>query len=293
MKIKILTFLSCSLFFFASAQTIKVNEDKFVSIVFDSNIIQGTVGNNDFSFSFNEDGTENIALLKANKKTTKNTNLIVKTINGTLYNINVEYGTEDKNIIKFNESDGININGKITNAITVPTNDNPNNVKNSVRENDYTIGSRVINDAENKPINCTYCDNILKVGKYIKRVNSNNYDIKLDLENVCYFDSKIYISINISNNSNIDYNINYIKSYVRQSKESKSSNQYLEKNPVEIYNTSRVIKGGADKKMIFIYDQFTIDDNKALVFELNEANGERNQTLFIPNYIINKPIKLK
>jgi hypothetical protein len=294
MKIKILIFL---FFGIASAQTLKVNEDKFVSIVFDSNILQGTVGNNDFSFSFNEDGTENVALIKANKKTTRSTNLIIKTVNGTLYNINVEYGFEAKNIVKFNESDGINVKSKSASTTSIPTgdysNNTPTNVVNNIRENDYTIGNRVINDAENKPINCTYCDKILKLGKYIKRVNSNNFDIKLDLENVCYTDSKLYVSINIANNSNIDYNINYIKSYVKQAKESKSSNQYLEKNPIEIYNTSRVIKGGEKRKMIFIYDQFTIDNNKNLVFELNEANGERNQNLFIPNYIINNPIKLK
>jgi hypothetical protein len=164
MKIKILIFL---FFGIASAQTLKVNEDKFVSIVFDSNILQGTVGNNDFSFSFNEDGTENVALIKANKKTTRNTNLIIKTVNGTLYNINVEYGFEAKNIVKFNESDGINVKSKSASTTSIPTgdysNNTPTNVVNNIRENDYTIGNRVINDAENKPINCTYCDKILKL----------------------------------------------------------------------------------------------------------------------------------
>jgi Domain of unknown function (DUF4138) len=292
MKIRILTLL---LFGSLSAQTLKVNEDKFVSIVFDSNIIQGAVGNKDFIFEYNVEGTENVALIKANKKAAKETNLIVKTAKGTLYNINIEYGFEAKNIVKFNESDGINVNNASSSSIAVPTGEtaSDSSTKNSVRENDYTIGDKVINDAEDKPVTCVFCEKLLKVGKYIKRVNSNNFDIKLDLENVCYYEGKIYVSINIINKSNIDYNINYIKSFVKQAKESKSSNQYLEKNPTEIYNSSRVIKGGLSRKMIFIYDQFTIDNNKNLVFELNEANGERNQALFIPNYIINNPLKLK
>ena len=304
MKINILIFFVCLQM---GAQTLKINENKFVSIVFDSNIIQGAVGSKDYTFEYNPDGTENVALIKANKKDARETNLIVKTVNGMLYNINIEYGSEAKNIIKFNQSDGMNLNGS-SSSISVstvgPQNENTKNttnttnttastVKTNIRENDYTIGNTVINDAENSPKECTFCDKLLKVGKYIKRINSSNYGIKLDLENVCYLDSKLYISINIINKSSIDFNLNYIKSYVKQSKETASSNQYLEKNPVEIYNASRKIKSNSERKIIFIYDQFTIDENKSLVFELNEANGERNQMLFIPNYIINNPLHLK
>ncbi|NJM79002.1 MAG: DUF4138 domain-containing protein [Flavobacterium sp.] len=142
-------------------------------------------------------------------------------------------------------------------------------------------------------VDCTICESIIKKGKNIKRINNTNYSIKLDLENVYYYDGKIYITVDIDNKTNIDYNINYIKSYVKLSKESKSSNQYLEKNPVSIFNSNRVIKGREKKKIIFIYDQFTIDNNKILVFELNEANGERNLNLNIPNYTINNPKKFK
>lgn len=295
MKIKVLAFLICLQ---VNSQTLKISDNKFVSVIFDSNILQGAVGNDDFTFEYNTNGTEKVALLKANRKDAKETNLIVKTANGTLYNINIEYGFEAKNIVKLNQSDGMNLNGN-SSSISVPINNSSSenkevsNVKNNIRENDYTIGNTVINDAENSPKDCSVCDRIMEVGKYIKRINTSDYGIKLDLENVCYSDSKIYISINIINKSNIDFNINYIKSYVKQSKESASSNQYLEKNPIEIFNSSRVIKSKMERKIIFIYDQFTIDDNKSLVFELNEANGERNQMLFVPNYIINNPLKLK
>lgn len=284
------------------SQTLKVNENKFVSVVFDSNIVQGAVGSSEYSFEYDQEGKENVALIKAKKKDAKETNLIVKTANGTLYNINIEYGFEAKNIVKFNESDGMNISSSNSSSISVnastdtsikPIENLNTNSKTSIRENDYTIGKTVINDAENKPSECQFCEKLIKVGKYVKRINSSSYNIKLDLENVCYYDSKIYVSVNIINNSNIDFVINYIKTYVKQSKETKSSNQYLEKNPIEIYNPTRIIKGSSERKFIFIYDQFTIDNNKNLVFELNEANGERNQLLTIPNYIINNPIKLK
>lgn len=276
--------------FLITAQTIKVSENKYVSVVLKSNIIQGAVGNEEFIIEYNTDGTEKIALIKALKKNAKETNLIIKTENNILYNVNVVYDTDVLNIVSLKESDGIDLTSP---EMKSPKKEHEDNVKKSIRENDYTIGNKVINDAENNSFECAYCKKILDLGKYVKRINSDNYNIKLDLENISYYDNKIYVSINIINSSNIDYNINYIKSYIKQSKEKKSSNQYLEKNPIGIYNSNRVIKGGEERKMIFIYDQFTIDKNKHLVFELNEANGERNQSLHIPNYIVNNPLKIE
>ncbi|NJM79001.1 MAG: hypothetical protein HC854_04055 [Flavobacterium sp.] len=140
---KIILFLFCVSL---NAQTIKVNENKYVSIIFDSNIIQGAVGNEDFVFEYNPDGSENIALLKATKKNAKETNLIVKTADNTLFNVNIEYGFEVKNIIQFTQSDGVNINNTKKNSKNknIPVADNEENLKASIRENDYTIGNKVI-----------------------------------------------------------------------------------------------------------------------------------------------------
>ena len=109
MRINIIILLLC---FSINAQDIKTNEDKFISMVFNSNIIQGVVGNTDYSFEFDSNGTEKIGLLKATKKNAKSTNLIVKTQNGLLYNINLDYGIAEKNIIVIKESEGINISGE-------------------------------------------------------------------------------------------------------------------------------------------------------------------------------------
>ena len=296
MRISILAFFCCV---FASAQTLKVNENKLVSVVFDSNIIQGAVGNDDYSFNFNPEGTESVALLQATKKGAKPSNLVVKTSNGILYNINIEYSLDSQNIVKIKPSEGISLTNSTTESSESTAKQNTSsfaeghsNIKRNIRENDYTIGNTVINDAVNKQQDCGLCDKIFAIGKNVKRINSTNYNIKLDLENVAYSEGKIYVSINIINNSNIDYNINYIKSYVKQSKEKASSNQYLEKNPIQIFNSNREIPAASNRKFIFVYDQFTIDKNKTFVFELNEANGERNQTLYINNFIINNPLKI-
>lgn len=292
-KIKILLFLFVTIPILA--QEVKVNENKFVTLIFTSNIISGATGNKDFKFTYDENGEKNVGLLKAKAGATES-NVTVQTADNRIYNINLIYSKIIKdNIIKIDKETGILLSGESNVSINPKTEINRNtneNEKTSVRENDYTIGGTVINDSEFKKKECTECDKLLKIGKYVKRVNSQEYDIRLELENVSYANSKIYVCVNIINKSNIDYKINYIKTYIKQSKDNKSSNQYLEKNPIEIFNTQHIIKGKNNRQMIFIYDQFTIDNNKNLVFELNEANGERNLFLYIPNFLINKPVTL-
>ncbi|WP_395076783.1 DUF4138 domain-containing protein [Flavobacterium sp.] len=286
------------LFLFATislvAQEIKVNENKFVTLIFSSNIISATTGNKDFRFTYDENGEKNMGLLKA-KPGAAESNVTVQTSDNRIYNINLIYSKIIKEtIVKINKETGVLLSSE-TNTPIVTKNeitDETDKEKTSVRENDYTIGETIINDAEFKANECTECDKLLKIGKYVKRVNSQEYDIRLDLENVSYANSKIYVCVNIANKSNIDYKINYIKTYIKQSKDNTSSNQYLEKNPKEIYNTQHIIKGRTNRQMIFIYDQFTIDNNKNLVFELNEANGERNLFLYIPHFLINNPVTI-
>ncbi|MFK7102230.1 DUF4138 domain-containing protein [Flavobacterium oreochromis] len=281
-------FLSCTS---VNAQEIKVNENKFITILFDSNITQGAIGNDDFILEYSEDSSENIALVKANSKNAKSTNLVIKTQAGYLYNIDLNYGNPEKNSIVFGADAGL----KIGNVKPIVSNNTGAStaVKSNVKENDYTIGETVINESY---INndCSNCAKILEEKKIIKRITTDAYSMNIQLENLFYSENKLYLVVTIHNGSNIDYNINYIKTYLSQGKDSKvATSQYLEKNPINIYNTKRTIKGLSSQKMIFIYDQFTIDDNKNLIFELNESNGERNLFLKIPSFIINKPFNIK
>jgi hypothetical protein len=291
--------LFCGLFIILSnlilAQDIEVNNSKLLTLIFPSNVVNATVGSNSYSVEYNVDNAEPIIFLKA-KLNAEESNLIVKTEDNTLYNFTLKFSKAiPKNSIIISSDQGINLKSiSIKASVSGGTATKGGNVKDNVRENDYTIGNTIINDSENRQVDCSICPGLMEKGKKLKRITSSKYDVKLDLESVYYYDSKIYVIVNMYNLSNVDYFINYIKTYIQQQKESESSSaQYLEMNPIQIYNSNRVIKGNKASKMIFIYNQFTIDNNKNLVFELNEANGERNLNLKIPNYIINKPTNVK
>jgi hypothetical protein len=283
------------------AQDIKVNEKKFTTLIFESNIVSGIVGNEDFIFEFNQDEADNMALLKAVNKSALETSLVIKTENGTIFNLNVLYGVAEKNIVHISDTLGVSIKVKnIENKITHNSNSNTkvNNselqAKKTVREDDYTIGNTTLNDNENKQIECVECENILKAKKTIKRVFDENYNVKAQINDIYYFQNKLYFVVNFINESDLDYSFNYIKSYIDTNNDSKvSTTQYLEKNPLFIYNTNRTIRGGTSRVLIFVYDQFSIDNNKKVVFEINESNGERNLSLKVPHYLVNNPKRYK
>ena len=135
---------------------------------------------------------------------------------------------------------------------------------------------------------------MLKDKKSIKRIFDENYSVKVQINDIYYYQNKLYFVINFINESDIDYSFNYIKSYIDTNNDNKASTaQYLEKNPLFIYNAIRTIPGGTNRIIIFVYDQFSIDNNKKIVFEINESNGERNLSLKVPHYLVNNPKKFK
>jgi Domain of unknown function (DUF4138) len=288
------------------SQQIEVNNTKIITVIFTSNVIKAVCGNSTYKVEYNKDGSEQILFIKSSP-TLDESNLIVKTNDNRLYNLSLKFTKKipnEKNNVKIEESLGIILKGetvpiqeiKETKKIeeTKPIITDEKITKKSIRENDYTIGDSVINDSEIKIFESGECEYILKKGKQVNRITTSNFKIKIDLESVYYKNNELYISISILNNSNIDFVINYIKTYLKQEKENKtSSSQYLEINPLKIYNSKGTIVRNKENKFIFIYSQFTIDDNKNLVFELNESNGERNLKLEIPNQIINNPKTLK
>lgn len=284
-----------------NAQDITVSNKKFSTLIFSNNIVSGLIGNEDYIFEFDKENPDNIALLKANSSQSNETSLIIKTEDGSIFNLNVKYDKDSKNIQIIHDSLGINYKKRKSDDIYVssslniskPSNDKES-IKTSVRENDYTIGNTTINDSENNSVNCDHCSKLLDKSKGIKRVSDTSYNITTQLYNLFYFDKKLYFILNIENTSNIDYNLNYIKSFIDIKEQSRSSStQYLEKNPVSIFNSNRTIKANSNRKFVFVYEQFTVDKNKGLTFEINESNGERNLSLTIPAFIINNPISFK
>lgn len=99
---------------------------------------------------------------------------------------------------------------------------------------------------------------------------------------------KIYIMIEVANRSNINYDIENISFITSPIKKKGLDFDTEEKIFLPIWsNQPEFINKKTVQKMVFVFDKFTIGENKTLNAVFNEKEGERNLKLEIkPNYIL-------
>ncbi len=131
---------------------------------------------------------------------------------------------------------------------------------------------------------------VLKNGGFIKNRNS---DLVRGMEGfvkgVYSGNRKIFVLVEIDNRSNINYDI---ESAIFVTAPIKKNGRLLdtdEKTFIPIYtNQPETISRKSNQKIVYVFDKFTIADDKKLLFVMNETDGERTVTLDIkPSYIIN------
>ncbi|HQJ89325.1 MAG TPA: DUF4138 domain-containing protein [Paludibacteraceae bacterium] len=124
-----------------------------------------------------------------------------------------------------------------------------------------------------------------KLGKEIveKGVKINNIGVYDDKMNFCL--ASLYIKndilmfhIRTTNNSKIDYDVDFIRCYIKNKKNSKSSvSQDDEKIPIYIYKTDedKILANDSFSEILF-FKKFTVPNKHLFYFEMFEKNGGRH-----------------
>jgi conjugative transposon TraN protein len=211
-------------------------------------------------------GVENILLVKAAKQGFAETNLTVVTADGKLYSYLLNYTDTPAEL---NFKIGFNINYPKADALFTYKGDNEAKV--------YDITEQI---ATRKPV--------------IKNIKDNRFDIGINLNGVYIKDDKLYFQFALENNSNVDYNIDAIRFYIRDKKKSKrTASQEIELEPVRSAGNTEIIKGQSQQNFVIAFSKFTIPDGKLLAIQLMEENGGRHLQLKIQNKTIVGAIPIK
>lgn len=97
------------------------------------------------------------------------------------------------------------------------------------------------------------------------------------IHNIFVRDNKLIFRFNLKNNSNIKYDIDYMKFFIVDKKVTvQSAAQDTECLPLFLDNFKTVIDGKADNTYSVCFEKFTIPDNKYFVIVINEKNGGRH-----------------
>jgi hypothetical protein len=261
---------------FAKAQTpqildtIYANDTKNVALFFPEPIRQGVTGADNFVFTFNREKEQYFGLLQA--KPGKESNLLVINRNGSIFSYIVRYKSQLTKLNYF-----------------VPKANSIGNERPIV--NDTTEVTKIEDSVDNKTFYYTkFSSYLLDKRQRIGTIQKRNEGIVLSISNIVFDKEELYFVIQIENKSTLDYDLNFLNLSVEtRQKGKKKSLQKLFQEPIFKYNQPSKIIEGEVVRLVYVMSKFSISNDRRLVVELNEKNGERDLKLKVSHKYINNP----
>ena len=264
--IRIISFAVLAMFLegktIAQNQTIPVTQYKTTSLIFKNSIKSVDRGSQDI-LAQKAKGVENVLQVKAAKSGFQETNITVITAEGTLHQFTVNYSAQPESMTFSVDQAGKIIDTKASHVsfgtdLTDPEME--------------TLSRQVAHSSTNT---------VLK--------RSRNNSVSLVLNAIAIKRNHMFYSMRIVNDSNIGYDIDGIRLYVRdKSKMKRTASQELEMKPVYTYGSETSIAGATSRSIVFVLEKFTIPDAKRFVIEVTEKDGGRHLSLEIKNSRIAK-----
>ena len=254
----------------APLDTIFANDQKNVALFFPNPIRQGITGADNFVFTYNREKEQYFGLLQA--KPGKASNLLVINTNGSIFSYIVSYREQLEKLNYF-----------------VPQSESIGFEQPKFTEN--TDSTNVANLFTDKTFYYErFCSYLLtrkqKIGSIQKRKNG----IVLSLENIVFDKEELYFVIKIQNKSSLDYDLNFLDISTQTRKQGKKKSlQRISQLPNFKYNVPTKVAEKQIKRMVYVLPKFSLSNDKMVVLELNEKNGERNIKLKVSNKYINNP----
>jgi conjugative transposon TraN protein len=237
---------------------VEVTYNKTSNIVFPTVIKSVDRGSRDV-LAQKAKGVSNVLQLKAGKEDFPETNLTVITADGILHQFTVNYSSQPGNLT-FDLCESVI--GKNRTSLIFQT---------EMTEADME----------------KYSSGILRAKRTIRFVNERGYKIDFALLGVYIKEGVMFYRFRIRNRSNINYDIDFLKFYVRdRARIKRTASQEMEVKPIFVYGDNQVVKGKSELNIVFALNKFTIPDSKHLDVEMFERNGGRHFDLVIKNRTI-------
>ncbi|MGC1632971.1 MAG: DUF4138 domain-containing protein [Gelidibacter sp.] len=250
--------------------TIYANDTKNVALFFPEPIRQGITGSENFVFTYNRENEQYFGLLQA--KPGKESNLLIINRDGSVFSYIIRYKASLSKLnyfIPMSNSIG-NEKPQVKDSIHVET------VENSV-----DFGTH---DYEQ------FCRHLLDKKQRMGRIKNRTEGIVLSVENIAFDKSALYYVIRIENTSTLDYDLNFLKlSIETRQKGRKKSLQRLYQDPIFVQNLPSKIGENETVRFVYVMPKFSISNDRRLILELNEKDGERHVGLKISHRFINHP----
>ena len=206
-------------------------------------------------------GVENILRVKADVKTFEETNLSVITNDGKLYSFLVNYN---------NNPSYLNVN--IASVAAAHTH--------TLSHTEERIPPLAMTEQNLK----SYCEDAISQETNIHSVNDNVSKMSLTATGFFVKENTMFCRLSIENASQINYDIEQFRFYIRDKKQSKrTATQENEILPLYILGDTSTIRGLSKDTLVIAVPKFTIPDGKFMAIEIMERNGGRHLGLRVKN----------
>lgn len=138
-----------------------------------------------------------------------------------------------------------------------------------------------------------YASSILDNPRTMMGIKDASWDMMARVVGIYIKDDVIYYQLDLQNQSPIDYDINFLRIYVRDKRTSKRT-AIQETELIPLYTAGNIseVKANSHNAIVIALEKFTLPDGKYLGVEIAEKNGGRHLLLKIPNRKILKAIPL-
>ncbi len=242
---------------------IAIASTKTTNIIFPYAIISVDRGSKDV-LAQKAGGVENVLQIKAARESFPETNLTVITADGRLNSFVINYA--DRPSV---------LNLLLTENET---------------EDPVLLSPGNINEAKVRQ----YAGEALKSREKTRGITDSKFGIRFSMNGLFIYDNTLFLRVSIRNRSNIIYDIDQLRFYIRDQKKSKrTATQELEITPLFTYNKTGKTEGHSEETIVFALSKFTIPDKKYLAVQLMERDGGRHLELHVKNRKIVKAVPVE
>ena len=250
--------------------TIYANDQKNVALFFPEPIRQGITGSDNFVFTYNRENEQYLGLLQA--KPGRESNLLVVNRDGSVFSYIIKYRERLSKLNYFIPMSSSIGNERPAASDSIKVAKSEPHIEN--REQYYK----------------RFCSYLLDGKQRISRLKKRKEGIVLSVKNIVFDKDELYFVIQIKNNSSLDYDLNFLNlSIETRQKGKKKSLQKLYQKPHFRYNVPSRIAKNETVRLVYILPKFSLSNERRIVLELNERNGERNLKLNVSHRVINNP----
>ena len=250
-------------------RTIEVGFTKTVHILFPAPVTYIDIGSMAI-IAGKADGAENVVRVKAAVRDfAEETNLTVITEDGGFYTFDVRYAENPTT-------------STIEIAAAERPATQPASASEPARADEGRVLLREVGRERPATVKRVLSDIYRQNRADVKGIHTRKYGVEVEVRGIYVHNDVIYLHVQIANDTNISFEVDYRRFVVADRKAAKrTAQQQRIIEPLRVCNDPSIVRGHQRQRIVFALPKLTLEEDKILLLEIAEKDGARHQYLEI------------